>query len=55
MTASTKRMATRIAVTGCVFLAVGLNVGWWAYDRAAFFLPGVTLRKLRSLKPGGSS
>jgi acyl dehydratase len=55
MKASTKRVAKRCAIDGFLLAAVGLRVGYWAYDHVAFFLPGATLRKLRHLKPGGGS
>lgn len=54
MNASAKRVAKRCAIDGFLLAAVGLRVGWVFYDKAAFFLPGATLRKLRHLKPGGA-
>lgn len=50
MKTSTKRFAKHVAVAGGVLVAIGLNVGWWTYDKAAFFLPKVTARRLVELE-----
>jgi hypothetical protein len=47
---ATKRRLEHAATACCTLAAVGLAVGFWAYDRIEFFLPGMTVRYLRGLE-----
>lgn len=50
MNPATRRRVENGAATGLVLVAVGLRVGLWAADHAAFFLPKVTPRRLLELE-----
>lgn len=45
MTVKQKRRIEKAGGWLLVPAVVGVGVGWWAYDRVAFFLPGWTARK----------
>jgi hypothetical protein len=50
MKAATKRRLEHAATACCTLAAVGVAVGFWAYDRVESFLPGMTIRYLRGLE-----
>lgn len=44
---------TKVTLAG---VSIGAATGLWlGYTRAAFFLPGMTIRKLRTIVPGGAA
>lgn len=50
MSPATRRRVENGAATCLVLAAVGLRLGLWAADHAAFFLPKLTVRRLVELQ-----